>query len=77
MYQSICQYQDSGHRTEEWGQVQQSDAAPGLMISVGHCPHETIDMSRSLHEAVRSNNVEEVIIRLNLGEDINQRYPPR
>jgi len=26
---------------------------------------------------VWSNNVEEVIIRLNLGEDINQRYPPR
>ena len=33
-------------------------------------------MSRSLHDAVLSNNVQEVVIRLNMGEDVNQRYPP-
>ena len=34
-------------------------------------------MSRSLHEAVKVGKVEEVIIRLNIGEDIDQSYPPR
>ena len=34
-------------------------------------------MSRSLHDAVKAGTLEEVIIRLNLGEDIDQSFPPR
>ena len=34
-------------------------------------------MSRSLYDAIRGNNEDEVMIRLNLGEDIDMRHPPR
>lgn len=34
-------------------------------------------MSLSLHGAIQAGNVAEVMIRLNMGEDINQSYPPR
>ena len=34
-------------------------------------------MSRSLHDAIRGNKEDEVRIRLNLGEDIDMRHPPR
>ena len=34
-------------------------------------------MSLSLHDAIKAGNVEEVTIRLNMGEDIDQSYPPR
>jgi len=34
-------------------------------------------MSRSLHDAIKSGNEEEVVTRLNMGEDVNQSFPPR
>jgi len=34
-------------------------------------------MSLNLNDAAMAGNVEEVIIRLNLGEDVNQKYYPR
>jgi len=34
-------------------------------------------MSRSLHDAILSKNEEEVVTRLNMGEDVNQSHPPR
>merc|ERR1711872_977763 len=37
----------------------------------------SISMSRSLHDAILSGNEEEVVTRLNMGEDVNQSFPPR
>ena len=34
-------------------------------------------MSRSLQDAVTSGNVGEVAVRLNMGEDVNDSFPPR
>ena len=34
-------------------------------------------MSRNIFEAIRTDKLEEVTIRLNLGEDIDQSFPPR
>ena len=34
-------------------------------------------MSRSLQDAVTSGNVGEVEVRLNMGEDVNDSFPPR
>ena len=34
-------------------------------------------MSSNIYEAIRRDKVEEVTIRLNLGEDIDQSFPPR
>jgi len=34
-------------------------------------------MSRSLHDAILSGNEDEIITRLNMGEDVNQSFPPR
>ena len=34
-------------------------------------------MSRNIFEAIRADKLEEVTIRLNLGEDIDQAFPPR
>ena len=36
-----------------------------------------ITMSRNIYEAIRTDKLEEVTIRLNLGEDIDQSFPPR
>ena len=36
-----------------------------------------ISMSRSLHDAIKSGSEEEVTVRLNMGEDVNQSFPPR
>merc|ERR1712106_1137743 len=38
---------------------------------------ETPDMSVNLSDAAMAGNVEEVLIRLNMGEDVNQKYYPR
>merc|ERR1712183_133321 len=38
---------------------------------------ETQDMSLNLNDAAMAGNVEEVLIRLNMGEDVNQKYYPR
>jgi len=43
-----------------------------------HCDNQDlIPMSRSLHDAILSKNEEEVVTRLNMGEDVNQSHPPR
>ena len=43
-----------------------------------HCDNQDlISMSRSLHDAILSKNGEEVVTRLNMGEDVNQSHPPR
>ena len=34
-------------------------------------------MSLNLNDAAMAGNVEEVLIRLNMGEDVNQKYYPR
>ena len=34
-------------------------------------------MSRNIYEAIKTDKLEEVTIRLNLGEDIDQSFPPR
>eukprot|EP00091_Calanus_sinicus_P009867 TRINITY_DN2292_c0_g1_i4.p1 TRINITY_DN2292_c0_g1~~TRINITY_DN2292_c0_g1_i4.p1 ORF type:complete len:124 (-),score=41.03 TRINITY_DN2292_c0_g1_i4:65-436(-) len=34
-------------------------------------------MSGNLNDAAMAGNVEEVLIRLNMGEDVNQKYYPR
>lgn len=34
-------------------------------------------MSKNLNEAAMAGNVEEVVLRLNLGEDVNQMVFPR
>ncbi|XP_023323276.1 26S proteasome non-ATPase regulatory subunit 10 [Eurytemora carolleeae] len=34
-------------------------------------------MSLNLNDAAMAGNLEEVLIRLNLGEDVNQKYYPR
>jgi len=34
-------------------------------------------MSRNIQDAIKANNVQEVTIRLNMGEDINQCFHPR
>ena len=34
-------------------------------------------MSLNLSDAAMAGNVEEVLIRLNMGEDVNQKYYPR
>ena len=39
--------------------------------------HNIITMSRNIFEAIRAGRLEEVTIRLNLGEDIDQAFPPR
>ena len=35
------------------------------------------EMSVNLNDAAMAGNVEEVLIRLNMGEDVNQKYYPR
>ena len=37
----------------------------------------TTSMSVNLNDAAMAGNVEEVLIRLNLGEDVNQKCYPR
>ena len=34
-------------------------------------------MSRSLQDAVASGNIGEVEVRINMGEDVNDSFPPR
>ena len=34
-------------------------------------------MSVNLNDAAMAGNIEEVLIRLNMGEDVNQKYYPR
>ena len=34
-------------------------------------------MSRSLQDAVASGNLGEVEVRINMGEDVNDSFPPR
>jgi len=34
-------------------------------------------MSKNLNEAAMAGNLEEVVLRLNLGEDVNQKLFPR
>ena len=49
----------------------------GQLITVTRLEAELITMSRNIYEAIRTDKLEEVTIRLNLGEDIDQSYPPR
>merc|ERR1711931_261076 len=39
--------------------------------------HYELEMSVNLNDAAMAGNVEEVLIRLNMGEDVNQKYFPR
>ena len=47
------------------------------LITVTRQEAALITMSRSIFEAIRTDKLEEVTIRLNLGEDIDQSFPPR
>merc|ERR1712111_94584 len=38
---------------------------------------QELNMSCNLNDAAMAGNVEEVLIRLNMGEDVNQKYYPR
>ena len=49
----------------------------GQLRTVTRLEAELITMSRNIYEAIRTDKLEEVTIRLNLGEDIDQSYPPR
>ena len=47
------------------------------LITVTRLEAGLITMSRNIYEAIRTDKLEEVTIRLNLGEDIDQSFPPR
>jgi len=52
----------------------------GSAVLASCCDYQdliSISMSRSLHHAILSGNEEEVVTRLNMGEDVNQSFPPR
>ena len=51
-----------------------------MIILIQFSPHIVsyeIDMSLDLNDAAMSGNAEEVLIRLNMGEDPNQKFYPR
>ena len=47
------------------------------LITVTRLEAGLVTMSRNIYEAIRTDKLEEVTIRLNLGEDIDQSFPPR
>ena len=47
------------------------------LITVTGLEAGLVTMSRNIYEAIRTDKLEEVTIRLNLGEDIDQSFPPR
>merc|ERR1711892_435194 len=49
----------------------------GRQLTVHWSVSRNIIMSGNLSDAAMAGNVEEVLIRLNMGEDVNQKYYPR